>query len=438
MKPRVLLMNSINRAINNAISYLYIAAWVIAASTANTQAADPTMVARGAYLAKAADCAGCHTAGPGYEPFSGGLALNSPLGKIYSTNITPDPIAGIGQYSYADFSRAVRDGIAKDGRPLYPAMPYPSFTRATDSDIEALYAYFMESVKPVSRKPPQTNLSFPFNQRWTLRIWDALFVSHERYKPRPDREAQWNRGAYLVQSLGHCGACHTPRGLAYQEEGSWGAAEYLSGAVIDNWFAPNLTGNNASGLGRWTEGEISAFLETGHSGHAVAFGSMVTVIENSTQHLRKEDLNAIAHYLKSLPPGRKEKTSYKPRATSIEVVPVLAATETFERPGAGIYMGFCAKCHEENGTGKSPKLPRLAGSAMVLSANARSLIRLMLEGEKGPVTKNGPKPKEMPSYAKKLTDREIADVLTFVRNNWGNTAPPVTPRDVSLVREGLQ
>ncbi|MDQ3185804.1 MAG: cytochrome c [Pseudomonadota bacterium] len=434
-------MDSINQAAIKASGCLWIAILAaILAIASNGQAAELAMVARGAYLAKVADCVGCHTAGPRHLLFAGGLPLNSPFGTIYSTNITPDPVTGIGQYSYSDFSRAVREGIAKDGRRLYPAMPYASFTAILDDDVKALYAYFMNAVEAVSHKPPQTRLPFPFNQRWTLQFWDAAFVNHARYKPRADRDAQWNRGAYLVQALGHCGACHTPRGLGYQEKGySELSPEYLSGAVVDNWFAPNLTGNRAAGLGRWSEAEISAFLETGHGGGAVAFGSMVTVIESSTQHLRKEDLNAIASYLKSLPARKEEKTSFKPvTRPSAAMISTGMMTDPFERPGAGLYEGFCVKCHQNNGTGKPPKMPRLAGSPMVLSENAMSLIRLMLEGGQGPVTEKGPEPKEMPSYSKKFTDREIADVLTFIRNSWGNAAPPVTPRDVSSVRKTLQ
>jgi mono/diheme cytochrome c family protein len=422
----------------NALVYPLLAILALGSTAARSQVADPETIARGAYLAKVADCAGCHTAGPGHPPFAGGLPLNSPFGVIYSTNITPDPVTGIGQYTYADFSRAMREGIARDGRPIYPAMPYASFAAALESDIEALYAYFMNEVKPVSYTPPQTKLPFPFNQRWTLRLWTAAFASQESFKPRPDRDAQWNRGAYLVQSLGHCGACHTPRGMAYQEKGySESSPDYLTGAVVDNWFAGNLTGNQASGLGRWTEREISAFLRTGHNGHTVAFGSMVLVIENSTQHLREEDLNAIAHYLKSLP-AKKGETSYKPQARRSEIVLTGTVTGPFEPPGAGLYSGFCAECHEKSGLGKAPKIPRLAGSPMVLSENATSLIRLVLEGGKGPETKLGPKPKKMPGYAAEFTDREIADVLTFIRNNWGNRAPAITARDVSLLREELR
>lgn len=415
-----------------------VATLALASAFAQAQAADPETIARGAYLAKAADCAGCHTAGPGHPPFAGGLPINSPFGVIYSTNITPDPVTGIGQYSYTDFSRAVRQGIARDGRRLYPAMPFASFAAVLESDIEALYAYFMSEVKPVRHVPPQTKLPFPFNQRWTLWFWTAAFATQEPFKARPGRNNQWNRGAYLVQTLGHCGACHTPRGLAYQEKAySETSPDYLSGAVVDNWFAGNLTGNQASGLGRWTENEISAFLQTGHNEHTVAFGSMVLVIGNSTQHLSEEDLNAIAHYLKSLP-VKKGQASYKPQARQTDIVLAGTVTGPFEPPGAGLYSGFCAKCHEKSGLGKAPRIPRLAGSPMVLSENGTSLIRLVLEGGKGPATRLGPKPKKMPGYAAELTDREIADVLTFIRNNWGNNASAITARDVSLLREELR
>lgn len=415
-------------------SWIILAIWMFINISA--QAADSGIIARGAYLAKVADCESCHTAGPDHAPFAGGLPINSPFGIIYSSNITPDPTTGIGQYSYEDFNRAVREGIARNGKRLYPAMPYPSFAATRDSDIEALYAYFMKGVKPVNFTPPQTRLPFPFNQRWTLMFWSAAFVTQKPYKPRADGDAQWNRGAYLVQALGHCGACHTPRGLAYQEKAySESSPDYLSGSVVDGWFAANLTGNQAAGLGRWSEEEISTFLETGHSRLGIAFGSMITVIENSLQHLRKEDLDAIAHYLKSLPAG-KSRASYKPSTSQGQpAVPELKiGIDKFELPGAGVYAGFCARCHKDNGAGKFPTIPRLDGNSMVLSENTVSIIRHVLEGGKGPVTKNGPKPKEMPGFTKKLSDREIADVLTFVRNSWGNTAPPVTPRDVSILR----
>jgi len=430
------LTNIIN-PISGSLAYRLLIIFTICMITENIQAADPEMIARGAYLAKIADCESCHTAGPNHPPFTGGLPINSPFGVIYSTNITPDSTTGIGQYSYEDFSRAVRKGVAKDGRYLYPAMPYPSFAAILDDDIQALYVYFMEEVKAVNHIPPQTKLPFPFNQRWTLMFWNAVFATQKQYKPRTDRNMQWNRGAYLVQGLGHCGACHTPRGLAYQEKAySESSPEYLSGAIVDNWSTADLTGNKASGLGRWSKAEVSTFLETGHSRLGVAFGSMVTVVENSTQYLRKEDLDAIAYYLKSLP-SRKSRSSYKLSFTQDQSgkTDLEIGINKFERPGAGLYSGFCAKCHQHNGAGNPQKYPRLSGNSMVLSENTISIIRQVLEGGKGPLTKNGPIPKEMPSFAKKLSDREIADVLTFVRNSWGNTAPPITPRDVSRIRK---
>ncbi len=407
-------------------------------SLAAAQQVSSADVDRGAYLARAGDCIACHTAGPESPPFAGGLPLNSPFGIIYSTNITPDPVNGIGKYTLDDFSRAVRNGIARDDRRLYPAMPYPSFTAITDDDIRALYAYFMNEVAPVNHKPPETKLPFPFNIRLSLIFWDFAFVKHERYKPHDDRDAQWNRGAYLVQSLGHCSACHTPRGLGFQERAYTEASPvYLSGAVVDNWYAANLRGDAAAGLGRWSEADIAAFLETGHAKQIAAFGGMTDVIENSTQYLHKDDLNAIAHYLKTFP-ASDEKSSYNPGAPTVPTELAAIVTGEVERPGAGIYQSFCAKCHQITGIGKPDKFPKLAGNSIVLSENATSLIRLVLEGGKTAQTKRGAKPQKMPAFAKKFTDQEIAEVLSFIRNSWGNEAYPVTTRQVSSLRHALQ
>jgi mono/diheme cytochrome c family protein len=408
------------------------------ADMVTAQSLESASISRGAYLARAGDCITCHTDGPEAAPFAGGLPINSPFGVIYSTNITPDPIYGIGKYKVEDFERAVRSGVAKDGRRLYPAMPYPSFSAITDPDIQALYDYFMDEVAPVDRKPPETRLPFPFNIRFSLFFWDLAFVKNQPFQPRGDRDADWNRGAYLVQSLGHCGACHTPRGLAFQELAySENSPLYLSGAVVDNWFAANLRGDHASGLQRWSESDIVEFLQAGHSGSGTAFGSMTDVIENSMQYLRDDDLEAIARYLKSLP-ARGEKSSYAPDRPDVAIKFAALKSGAVELPGAGLYQSFCAKCHQLNGNGKTGEFPKLAGNSIVLSENATSLIRLLLEGGKTAETKTSLKPHEMPSFSAKFTDRQLAEVLSFIRNSWGNAASPVTARQVASLRSALQ
>ncbi|MDP1771215.1 MAG: cytochrome c [Methylobacter sp.] len=431
MPSRIILNRMTHKVIASACAALL-------SSLAVAQPVDPTDVSRGAYLARVGDCIACHTAGPQSPPFAGGLPLNSPFGIIYSTNITPDPVTGIGNYSLKDFSRAVRNGVAKDGRRLYPAMPYPSFTAITDDDIRALYVYFMNEVEPIHHKPPETKLPFPFNIRLSLFFWDAAFVKHKRFEPIDDHDAQWNRGAYLVRSLGHCGACHTPRGLAFQEKAyTESSPKYLRGALVDNWFAANLRGDPGSGLGRWSEADIAAFLETGHGAQIAAFGSMIDVIENSTQYFHKDDLNAIAHYLKSFP-AYGEKATYKPDTPAAAIALSAIVTGDVERPGAGLYQSFCVKCHQETGTGESGKFPKLAGNSIVMSEKSTSLIRLLLEGSKTAQTRGGSKPQEMPRFAEKFSDQQIAEVLSFIRNSWGNTASPVTTRQVSSLRSALQ
>jgi mono/diheme cytochrome c family protein len=363
--------------------------------------------------------------------------MSSRIGTIWTTNITPDPVYGIGRYSYGDFERAVRDGIAPGGKYLYPAMPFPSFSKISDDDMHALYAYFMHGVKPVAAPAPETKLPFPFNQRWALAAWDALFAPHERFSPRTDRSAQWNRGAYLVQALGHCGGCHTPRGPALEERGlNDGDRLYLTGGTDDNWFAPNLTGDPDSGLGSLSADDIAAFLKHGHGGGLSAFGSMIEVIGNSGQYMSDDDLRAIATYLKTLPP--REKSGHidtNPVRTNATVM--VLRTGSIEYPGAGVYNAFCARCHKADGRGEPGKYPRLAANPAVVAPHATSLIRLLIEGSESPHTLGGPKPQRMPSFVGKLSSTEMARVLTFIRNAWGNEAQPVAPREVQQMRELL-
>jgi mono/diheme cytochrome c family protein len=412
------------------------ALWSLVAQAGEDQPS-PELIARGAYLAKAADCAGCHTAPLNGAPFAGGLGLASPFGTIISSNITPDRETGIGEYSYDDFAKALREGVAPGGKGLYPAMPYPAYVKITDDDMHALYAYFMRGVPPVNLRPPETKVAFPFNQRWALRVWRAVFAPKERFKPKANRDAAWNRGAYLVQSLGHCGSCHTPRGMGYQERGFDEASKtYLSGGVNDNWFAPNLRADPGSGLGRITQEDIAAFLKTGHGANMAAYGSMVQTVEDSLQYFSNDDLRSIAVYLKSLPatggadgvfdPALAEKGRLKTRAP--DSPPEL---------GAAVYVAFCAQCHLSGGQGVPDAFPALRGNPSVVSEDTTSLIRLVVEGGNTPATTHGPLRQAMPSFAGRLTDAQIAQVLTYVRASWGNDARPITTNDVASLRSTL-
>jgi mono/diheme cytochrome c family protein len=398
-------------------------------------AADAPALSRGAYLAVAGDCAACHTAGPKAAAFTGGLAMNSPFGVIYSSNITPDPETGIGRYSLRDFDQAVRHGVRRDGKRLYPAMPFPSFAGLSDADVADLYRYFQTEVKPVSFRPRPTDLPFPFDQRWAMFFWDAAFVKHAPFEARSDQSVAWNRGAYLVRTLGHCGACHTPHGPAYQERGyDESAPLFLTGATLDHWYAADLSGNRAAGLGRLSEQDIVTTLRTGHTEKSAVFGSMVDVITVSTQHLTDADLAAIAVYLKSLP-ARGEAASYRPGAAPSAAV---RPASLKERPGAGIYSGFCQKCHAADGDGKADKYPALAGNQAVLAADPVGLIRLVLQGGSSPATGQESPAGKMPAFDRQLSDADIADVLTYLRSEWGNGAGAVAPGTVGRLRGTLQ
>lgn len=416
--------------------FLALLLWPLAVM-AGDAAPSQALIARGAYLAKAADCAGCHTAASNGAPYAGGLELTSPFGTIVSSNITPDLETGIGQYSYEDFARALREGLRRDGKGLYPAMPYTAFVKITDDDMRALYAYMMQGVPAVKYKPPETRVPFPFNQRWALRLWRAALAPKERFTPRPDRDADWNRGAYLVQSLGHCGSCHTPRGLGYQERGYDESSQaFLSGGLNDNWFASNLRADPGSGLARITAEDLAAFMKTGHGAGIAAYGSMVETIEDSLQYLTDDDLRAIAVYLKTLPATGAADGVFDPALAQ----PGRLKTRAPDAPpaqGAAVYAGFCAQCHRDDGKGVPQVFPALAGNPSVIGEDTTSLIRLLVEGGNSPATIHGPPRQAMPSFAERLTDVQIAQVLTYVRASWGNDARPITTNDVASLRSTL-
>ncbi|MBY4897455.1 cytochrome c [Cupriavidus sp. AU9028] len=382
--------------------------------------ADPR-IERGRYLARAANCIGCHT-GPGQAPFAGGLPIDTPLGRIYSTNITPDPDAGIGSYSLEDFDRAVRRGVARHGKRLYPAMPYPSYARMDDRDVEALFVYLRGAVAPVRYSAPEARMRWPFGMRWLMWGWNALFLDQRPMRVDPAQSAQWNRGAYLVQAVGHCGACHTPRGLLLGEKGLDERSEhFLAGAEVLGWSATSLRGDRLTGLGSWSRAEIAEYLRTGRNAHGTSFGPMSEVVSMSTQHLHDSDLDAIAVYLKSLSAVRGETRPFLYDDTAAREL----RAGRFESGGARLYAQYCMPCHGADGKGFARVFPPLAGNAAVVDPNAASLINLLLHGAITARVDTAATDYRMPGYGWTLNDQEIADVLTFVRGGWGNRAEAV-------------
>ena len=383
-------------------------------------------IKQGAYLSQLGDCAACHTA-PGGKPMAGGLPLKTPLGTIYSTNITPDKKTGIGHYSFEQFDRAMRQGIAADGHNLYPAMPYPSYAKISPGDMQALYAYLMQGVEPVEQTNKPNDIKWPFSMRWGLSLWNKLFLDNEPFVEDKAQSAQWNRGAYIVQGLGHCGSCHTPRGIAFQEKtmsqsGKDGAL-FLSGATVDAWHAVNLRGI-------WTVPAIIEFLKTGRNEHATAFGTMTEVIGLSTQHFSDDDLQAVAVYLKSL--------STHAKAERAKVSTPQAVDDTLYKTAGGLgYNQFCATCHRRDGKGIVGLFPPLAGNRSILSDDPTSAIHVTLSGWKSAATKGQPRVVGMPEFGT-LTDDELADIITFMRSSWGNQGSPVNAAQIKKVRDQIE
>ncbi len=411
-----------------AVAFLVLGSATFAqAQQAAAPAAPPSD--KGEYLARAGDCIACHSV-PGGKPFAGGLKMGTPLGAIYSTNITPDPETGIGTYTLEDFDRAVRGGIAKDGHRLYPAMPYPSYAKITDGDLRALYDFFMKEVPPVKQANKPSEITGIKSMRWPLAIWDWFFAGKGVYVAKPEHDAAWNRGAYLVEGLGHCGACHTARGWAFQEKAlDDRSALYLQGAELDAWSAPDLRGDVRTGLGGWSQEELATFLKTGHNMKGTAFGSMLDVVNNSTPYLSDDDVNAMAAYLKSLSANAQQTAYAYDDATTTAL-----RNGNPPQPGGAVYLGYCVSCHGADGKGQSPFIPPLAGNPVVLDGNPSSLINLVLNGAEPLVVKGTPDAYRMPQYRVQLTDAQIADVLSFVRGGWGNGAAAVTADQVKTLR----
>lgn len=417
-----------NKALFLAIPFLACAA------VAQTQDANPKAdeIRRGEYLARVGDCVACHTSSGG-KPFAGGLALESPIGKIYSTNITPDKKTGIGSYTLEDFDKAVRHGVAKQGHTLYPAMPYTSYAYVKPDDVKAMYAYFMNGVEPVVQENKSSEIPWPMSMRWPLGIWRAMFApSVVTETPKVANTDQIELGKYLVTGLGHCSTCHTPRGVALQEKTTTDAGpEFLSGAVIEGWLARSLRGDQHDGLGTWTEADIVALLKTGRNRHGATFGSMADVVTHSTQHMTDGDLGAIAAYLKTLPPK-------DPKATALVYNDATAKAlfnGTDKSLAALTFVNNCAACHRTNGKGYDEVFPTLAQNPTVNADDPSSVIHIILKGAQMPYTKTAPTQFAMPGFAERLSDREVAEVASLVRRSWGNSAPAVTASQVAKVRK---
>jgi len=408
------------------VRFFLIAVVCGALAVANAVADD--LVARGLYLARAGDCITCHTKIDG-DSYAGGVSFPTAFGVIYSTNITSDKKYGIGAWTLAQFTAALRQGIGADGRHLYPVFPYSAFTKLSDPDVAALFAYF-QTVAPVARPAPRNALHFPFDQRRLMGTWKALFFAEGRFQADASRSPQWNRGAYLVEALGHCSACHSPRNLLGAERGArlaYSGGTYYDededGRIVEQ--APvNLT-PSPGGLRAWSEQDIADYLKTGTSSRTRVMGAMNAVILNSTRHLTDDDDAAIAVYLKSLP-AASQATDAKPDARTL-------------RAGALQFDIHCGTCHLPTGLGSPNTAPPLVGSAIAQTTNPATFINLVLYGPQHSVEKPSQQWRmkawrEMPAFDQQLTDDDAAALLTYVRNAWGNAAPPVTAKDVEAQR----
>lgn len=385
------------------------------------------LIARGAYLATAGNCAGCHSTRGG-QPYAGGLAIKTPFGTVYSSNLTPDPATGIGGWNAAEFWRAMHHGRSKDGRLLAPAFPYTNTTLVSREDSDALLA-FLRSLPGAARPNTPSTLAWPYSTQLALAAWRALYFRPAAFKPEPAQSAEWNRGAYLVNGLAHCSACHAPRNAL----GGSAHPLDLAGGLIpsQNWYAPSLLSSSEAGVAEWSLAEITGLLKTGLSPRGSVAGPMSEVVWQSTQHLQDTDLMAIAIYLKALPQP----------ASGAEVRPVVAladkplATQAINPSGGQLYTQHCAQCHGEQGRGVPGAYPALAGNRAVLLPVAANLVQSVLYGGYAPATVGNPRPYGMPPYVLVLSDRDIADVLTHVRSAWGNAALPVSELDVARVRQ---
>jgi mono/diheme cytochrome c family protein len=414
------------RTLKALLPFLLWSCLAIGAPAAVAQQATPpdnaSVLAKGEYLARAGDCIACHTAPEG-KLFAGGLAMVTPFGTLYTSNITPDPQTGIGTWTSDQFYTMMHSGRFPDGGLVYPAMPFASYTKVTRADSDAIFAY-LKSIAPVRQPNRPNDLRFPYSNRSLIIGWRTLFFTEGEYKPDPSKSADWNRGAYLVEGLGHCGMCHT----AINALGGSSDSQAFEGGLIpmQNWYAPSLTSNKEAGLGDWSIQEISDLLRTGISSRGAVYGPMAEVVYNSLQYLSDDDTRAMAVYLKSLAQGTspEKPTTPLPSAESSLLLSL----------GKTIYDRQCAICHGAAGEGMPPEYPRLAGNQSIEMASAVNAIRMVLNGGYPPGTAGNPRPYGMPPFAQRLSDNDVAAVVSYIRTSWGNRGDPVSARQANELR----
>lgn len=426
----------------HALSAALMASLVSLSCQAATAEPDEALIQRGEYLARAGDCAACHR--PPEEsgqPFAGGYVISSPLGDIVASNITPSHEFGIGDYSLAQFKRALTEGIRSDDAHLYPAMPYTAYSGLTDDDIQALYAYFMQGVAPVDEPAPETELPFPFNLRVSMAAWNLLFLD-DAYQEDPEQSEELNRGRYLVDTLGHCSSCHTPRNVLMAEQSD----RYLSGANVGGWFAPNIT-SDASGIGNWSEDELVQYLRSGHvANKAQAAGGMAEAIEHSLRHLSDDDLHSMAAYLKQVPAittgaaidvSRVSSNAEPVSPTTFEPLrddDPEAMSDGSSTDGQLLYNTACASCHQVDGQGTDDQFyPSLVHNTATQGQNADNLVMSVLQGvhrETNDYTV------AMPAFDDELSDVQIAAISNYVLDQFGNPDLQIDAARVAELRQG--
>jgi mono/diheme cytochrome c family protein len=382
---------------------------------------DFQQIERGHYLTIVGDCAACHTLPGSGHDLAGGRAIETPFGALIAPNITPDPLTGIGTWTDEEFINSLTKGTGRDGTHLFPAMPYTYYTKITRDDALAIRAY-LNTVPPVQNLVNADQLPFPLNIRASMIVWNMLFFTPGEFQPVANKSAEWNRGAYLAEGLGHCGLCHSPKNFLGGDRTSRG----LQGYALQGWFAANITSDSRRGIGSWSTDDIATYLKTGHSPTSIAAGLMGETISQSTSHMTDDDLKAIAVYLKDRQ-GR----------DTDENQPPIGSDQSVMKVGSAIYADQCSGCHAANGKGTPALFPSLEGSAVVQQVDPTSLMHVVLRGSRSIATAGAPTAAAMPEFGWLLKDNEVAAVLTYIRNSWGNVAPAVTTNEVGKARHAF-